>query len=136
MVESARIVVGVDGSEASLDAVRWAASEAARRQASIELVTATSIVPHTPLEALDVLTDTLGDRDAAAAAGSGRIVGGESCVGERCGFPALPRDAEADGDALGNGRPAASSAIGIARVPPCRVLLCLSDFYCSITFSV
>lgn len=66
MVESARIVVGVDGTEASLDAVRWAAFEAARRQASIELVTATSIVPHTPLEALGVLTDTLGDRDAAA----------------------------------------------------------------------
>lgn len=38
------VVAGVDGSEAALEAVRWAAREAARRDAPLLLVNATSIV--------------------------------------------------------------------------------------------
>jgi nucleotide-binding universal stress UspA family protein len=41
MVASTRIVVGVDGSAGSLDAVRWATREAVRRHVQIEVVTST-----------------------------------------------------------------------------------------------
>jgi nucleotide-binding universal stress UspA family protein len=40
-----RIVVGVDGSESSRDALRWAVDEARRRQAAVEVVHAWRTIP-------------------------------------------------------------------------------------------
>lgn len=48
-VNSKAIVVGVDGSGSSLDAVGWAAREAELRGAPLKLVSAYQIRPSTPV---------------------------------------------------------------------------------------
>jgi nucleotide-binding universal stress UspA family protein len=53
-----RIVVGVDGSEGSLTALRWAVEEAARRQATLDVVTTWT---YPALAALPVPSPTLSE---------------------------------------------------------------------------
>jgi nucleotide-binding universal stress UspA family protein len=59
---SGRIVVGYDGSAAAHDALRWAADEARRRQATLEAVSAWEI----PITAGVVLVDLADDAELAA----------------------------------------------------------------------
>lgn len=66
MVASTRIVVGVDGSAASLDAVRWATREATRRHVSIEVITSTLGKPGSYGDAIGLSIGTFRDADAEA----------------------------------------------------------------------
>src|SRR5262245_31812455 len=58
---SSEIVVGVDGSDASRDAVRWAADEARLRQARLVAVYAWSFVPAQPIGDPTLLAMPAGD---------------------------------------------------------------------------
>jgi nucleotide-binding universal stress UspA family protein len=64
---SRRIVVGVDGSDSALGAVRWAAVEAVRRDQDLRLVHAVELFGHIPMEVVDpqVLQTALMDRGQA-----------------------------------------------------------------------
>ncbi|GGG25737.1 universal stress protein [Rhodococcoides trifolii] len=66
MVASSRIVVGVDGSVSSLDAVRWGTLEALRRHAPLELVTSKVFVPGTYADAVDLRVGSFTDQDVEA----------------------------------------------------------------------
>jgi nucleotide-binding universal stress UspA family protein len=76
------VVVGVDGSEHALDAVRWAAEEARLRGAHLRLVCAVGFPVVTPVggaplgqeRQLEALTDAGADRVAAAAAVAREVV--------------------------------------------------------------
>ncbi|WP_245548288.1 universal stress protein [Nocardia pneumoniae] len=72
------IVVGVDGSAASLAAVRWAAIAAARRHTPLHLVNALGV----PGEALPVLGTLLFDTSAHRKAGESALSSGRSIVRE------------------------------------------------------
>lgn len=58
---SGTIVVGVDGSDASMDALRWAAEEARLRSASLVAVHAWSFVPPQPIGDPGMLAMPAGD---------------------------------------------------------------------------
>lgn len=66
MVATNKIVVGVDGSAPSLDAVRWATRAAVRRAVPMELVTSTLFVPGTYADAIDLRIGVFADQDVAA----------------------------------------------------------------------
>jgi nucleotide-binding universal stress UspA family protein len=92
---SGAIVVGVDGSEASRDAIRWAAEEARLRSTSLVAVYAWSFIPPQPIGDPGMLAVPVGDlpgqldaeKDAARAAldaAVDEVLGGEQGVeGER-----------------------------------------------------
>jgi len=65
-----RMVVGVDGSEPSARALRWALDEAARRGDTVEAVT----VWHYPVLTADAMSGTSLAVDAEALAGNARTV--------------------------------------------------------------
>jgi len=68
-----RIVVGVDGSQHSLSALRWACAEAVLRRASLELVAAWSI-PAAALEAASAEVVDAMENSAAQALAAARAV--------------------------------------------------------------
>lgn len=63
---STRILVGVDGSAASLDAVRWATADAVRRHAPLELVASTLAVPASYADAVGLRAGMFVDPDVEA----------------------------------------------------------------------
>jgi nucleotide-binding universal stress UspA family protein len=88
---SGAIVVGVDGSEASRDAIRWAAEEARLRSTSLVAVYAWSFIPPQPIGDPGMLSVPVGDlpgqldaeKDAARAAldaAVDEVLGGEQGV--------------------------------------------------------
>ncbi|HEX5029534.1 MAG TPA: universal stress protein [Gaiellaceae bacterium] len=88
---SGAIVVGVDGSEASRDAIRWAAEEARLRSTSLVAVYAWSFIPPQPIGDPGMLAVPVGDlpgqldaeKDAARAAldaAVDEVLGGEQGV--------------------------------------------------------
>ncbi|MGB6069599.1 MAG: universal stress protein, partial [Rhodococcus sp. (in: high G+C Gram-positive bacteria)] len=66
MNASSRVVVGVDGSATSLDAVRWATREAVRRHAPLELVTSSLFAPGTYGDAISLRIGSFSDPDVEA----------------------------------------------------------------------
>ncbi|MBY4107610.1 universal stress protein [Rhodococcoides fascians] len=66
MNASSRVVVGVDGSATSLDAVRWATREAIRRHAPLELVTSSLFAPGTYGDAISLRIGAFADPDVEA----------------------------------------------------------------------
>jgi nucleotide-binding universal stress UspA family protein len=78
------IVVGVDGSPASLAAIRWGAAMATRREAPLHLVHAIGV----PLHALPVIGSLLFDISALREIGESALGQGRSIVSEWDGFPA------------------------------------------------
>lgn len=68
MNDSSRIVVGVDGSAASLDAVRWATREAVRRHAPLELVTSALFTPGAYGDAISLRIGNFSNPDVEAKA--------------------------------------------------------------------
>lgn len=66
MTASSRIVVGVDGSTQSMDAVRWATREALRRHAPLEVVTSSLFAPGTYGDALNLRMGAFADPDVEA----------------------------------------------------------------------
>jgi nucleotide-binding universal stress UspA family protein len=88
---SGAIVVGVDGSEASREAIRWAAEEARLRSTSLVAVYAWSFIPPQPIGDPGMLAVPVGDlpgqldaeKDAARAAldaAVDEVLGGEQGV--------------------------------------------------------
>ena len=71
MIDGRPIVVGVDGSSGSADAVRWAAGEASRRQAPLRVVHATTPthLPAMRSTAVGATTGWMDDAERAAADG-------------------------------------------------------------------
>jgi nucleotide-binding universal stress UspA family protein len=73
--EGGRVLVGVDGSPSSRTALRWAVAEAARREATVEVVHAWDVpaligpVPGATPYAVEILVDTLVDEATAGAPG-------------------------------------------------------------------
>ncbi|WP_324191198.1 universal stress protein [Nocardia beijingensis] len=78
------VVVGVDGSAASLAAVRWAAATAARREAPLHLVHAIGV----PAHALPVIGSMLFDISAYRKTGESALDEGRRIVRESDGLPA------------------------------------------------
>jgi nucleotide-binding universal stress UspA family protein len=122
----ARIVVGVDGTAASLNAVRWAAHEAMLRHASVQLIFADggyarAAYPGSP-EASPADADDADGRALLAAAEleAGRTLPPGRLSGERAaGSPAkvlIDRSAGAELLVLGSAYQAARS--GIDTLPP------------------
>ncbi|WP_350356476.1 universal stress protein [Nocardia sputorum] len=77
------IIVGVDGSPASLAAIRWAAAVAARRKAPLHLVHAIGV----PVHALPLIGSLLFDIGAYRKIGEAALGNGRSIVSESDGFP-------------------------------------------------
>ena len=63
MTTSNRIVVGVDGSKESLDAIRWASVEAAKRHTSLTIVSSMMLVPGTYDFGVDPRTGVFADQE-------------------------------------------------------------------------
>ncbi|MEW1736048.1 universal stress protein [Nocardia beijingensis] len=78
------VVVGVDGSAASLAAVRWAAATAARREAPLHLVHAIGV----PAHGLPVIGSMLFDISAYRKTGESALDEGRRIVRESDGLPA------------------------------------------------
>lgn len=78
------IVVGVDGSPASLAAIRWGAAMAARREAPLHLVHAIGV----PVHALPVIGSLLFDINAFREIGESVLGRGRRIVSELDSFPA------------------------------------------------
>ncbi|MDV6259916.1 universal stress protein [Rhodococcoides yunnanense] len=66
MNASSRVVVGVDGSATSFDAVRWATHEALRRHTSLEVITSSLFAPGTYGDAVGLRVGAFSDPDVEA----------------------------------------------------------------------
>jgi len=111
-----RIVIGVDGTAASLIAVRWAAQEALLRQASLHLVFVSRQYPRAPYSGSPVVSPPVGgdaERPAPLAAAeleAGRTLPPDRLSSEQVsGSPAkvlIDRSADAELLVLGTAYPA------------------------------
>ncbi|MEU6700704.1 universal stress protein [Pseudonocardia sp. NPDC046786] len=89
------VVVGVDGSESALDAVRWAAAEAASRNVPLRLVAVFTPLPAAPRHDMgltaayrdQVVTSQRGTLEVAAEVAAGAAPGVEIGTELRTGYP-------------------------------------------------
>ncbi len=137
-----RIVVGVDGTAASLAAVRWAAQEALLRQASVHLVFVSRQYPRAPYSGLPEVPPSAEDYAggsaplAAAELEAGRTLPPDrlssELVGGSPGKILIDRSADAELLVLGAAYPAAQLPDEVPAVVGSTVRACLHGAACPV----